>query len=367
MVAPGRSVPRVLIDMRMVRGRLHGIARYALELARHLPRLAPPGWELRGLTAPEGLPEGLGPLQPQIPLVRGTAGFLTLTEQPLLAVDLLRARADLFHATSFSLPLLWPGRLVATLHDANHLELPQHYGPGRVAYYRLVVGPRASRARALITVSEFSRRELARHLRLRAERLQVIPNGVDEGFGRVDAAGAARVRERLGLPGRYLVAVGNEKPHKNLALLARISAELPAPVALLAGEGAKARLGFSPETVELPSIPDDDLAAVLAGAAALLLPATYEGFGLPALEAMAAGCPVVAARAGSLPEVVGEAGVLLPPDQPRAWVEAARRLCADPAERGRLAELGRERAARYRWEDCARRTLAVYQRALGER
>jgi glycosyltransferase involved in cell wall biosynthesis len=358
------SLPRVLVDLRMVRGRLHGIARYALELARTLPPLLPPGWELCGLTAPDGLPSDLGSLAPPIRLVRGTAGFLTLSEQPLLAADLLRARADLFHATSFSVPLLWPGRLVATLHDANHLAMPEHYGPGRVAYYRLVVGPRARFARALITDSEFSRRELARYLRVRPERMQVIPLGIDPRFSGADAAAVARAREVLGLPPRYFVAVGNEKPHKNLRLLAKISDQLPAPVALLAGEGAKARLGFGSGAVELPSISDEALAAVLSGAVALLLPGTYEGFGLPALEAMAAGCPVLAANAGSLPEVVGAAGVLLPPDGAEAWLEAARRLASDPAERGRLIELGRERAARYRWEDCARRTLAVYQRAL---
>jgi glycosyltransferase involved in cell wall biosynthesis len=166
------------------------------------------------------------------------------------------------------------------------------------------------------------------------------------------------------LPPRYFVAVGNEKPHKNLQLLAGISDRLPAPVALLAGEGAKAHLGFGATAVELPSLPDEDLAAVLSGAMALLLPATYEGFGLPALEAMAAGCPVVAAQAGALPEVVGAAGLLVPPDRPEAWLEAARRLASDAAERSRLIELGRERSARYRWEDCARQTLAVYQRAL---
>jgi glycosyltransferase involved in cell wall biosynthesis len=352
-------VPKVLIDMRMVRGRLHGIARYALELARQLPRLAPPGWEFAGLTAPEGLPEDLGDLRPRIPLHRGRAGFLTPTEQPLLLADLLSARVDLFHATSFSLPLLWPGPLVATLHDANHLALREQYGPGRVAYYRLVVGPRAAFARALITDSEFSRQELARHLRLKPYSMQVISPGVDARFR--PSSG-----RRAGLPDRYFVAVGNEKPHKNLQLLAAVAGSLPAPVVLVAGEGAKARLGFPASAVEMPSLPDEELAQVYSGALALLLPSSYEGFGLPALEAMACGCPVIAARAGALPEVVGSAGLLLPWGlaDAEAWREAALRLYRDRAERERLVELGLERAARYRWEDCARQTLAVYERAL---
>lgn len=352
-------MPKVLIDMRMVRGRLHGIARYALELARQLPRIAPPGWEFAALTGPEGLPDDLGELRPRIPLHRGRAGFLTATEQPLLLADLLAARVDLFHATSFSLPLLWPGALVATLHDANHLALREQYGPGRVAYYRLVVGPRASFARALITDSEFSRQELARHLRLKPYSMQVISPGVDARFRPSSA-------RRAGLPERYFVAVGNDKPHKNLQLLASVAGALPAPVVLVAGEGVKARLGFPESAVELPSLTDEALAEVYSGAVALLLPSYYEGFGLPALEAMACGCPVIAARASALPEVVGNAGLLLPwgPADAGAWREAAARVLRDRAERERLVELGLTRAARYRWEDCARQTLAVYERAL---
>ena len=162
-------VVKVLIDLRMVRGHLHGIARYALELARRLPALEP-GWQFTGLTAPGGMPDDLGELHPRIPLVKAGAEFLSMTEQPSLLADLIRHRPDLFHATSFSVPALWPGKLVATLHDANHLALSESASVTRTAYYRLVVGPRASRAQALITVSEFSRRELAAHLGFPPER-----------------------------------------------------------------------------------------------------------------------------------------------------------------------------------------------------
>lgn len=347
----------------MVRGRLHGIARYALELTLRLPRLRP-GWELIGLTGPEGMPGGLGPLAPRIPLARCAAGFLSPLEQPALAASLVRLRADLFHATSFSLPALWPGRLVATLHDANHLAMPQHYGPGRVAYYRLVVGPRARRARALLTVSEFSRQELAHHLGIPPARFEVIAEGVDSRFVPPVPEALADFRRRHGLPERYLVTVGNPKPHKNLALLARLAPDLPLPIALLAGPGAARELGFPPTTHELAELLEEEMPLLYGGAEALLLPSSYEGFGLPALEAMACGCPVLAARAGALPEVVGEAGLLVSPGDVAGWREAILQLCRDEPLRQHLRRQGMERAARFSWEGCVERTLAAYERAL---
>ena len=350
----------------MVRGALHGIARYALELACRLPALAP---DLRfsGLTGPEGLPAGLGALTPRLPLHRCPVGFLSPLEQPALAASLARLGPELFHATSFSLPALWPGRLVATLHDANHLVLAEEYGASRRVYYRLVVGPRAKTARALITVSDFSRDELARELGLSPYRLQVIPNGVDARYQPQPASELKDVRERLRLPARFLLAVGNTKPFKNLGLLADVAQELPEPLVLLAGARAVFELGFPEGTRELADVPEDDMPRLYAAATALLLPSRYEGFGLPALEAMACGTPVVAARATSLPEVVGEAALLLPPNDASAWKDAAQRLVRDDALRRDLSARGRERAALFSWDDCARRTLATYRRALEAR
>lgn len=348
----------------MVRGRLHGIARYALELARHLPRLAP-GWDFVGLTGPDGLPE-LGSLTPSLALERCAAPFLSPLEQPAYVTALLKLRVELFHATSFSLPGLWPGALVATLHDANHLALKQEYGFGRQAYYRLIVGPRGRAARALITVSEFSRRELARHLALNPFRLQVIPQGVDPGFSPASAEGLAQLRSRLSLPAEFALTVGNAKPYKNLALLAKLAPALPLPLVVLAGEEARG-LGFPASTRVLDAISEAELPLLYSAARMLLFPSTYEGFGLPALEAMACGTPVVAAHAGSLPEVVGDAGLLVDPHDAGAWGEAVRRLQLDLPLRRQLTERGLERAARYGWEECARRTLAVYARVLGER
>lgn len=355
---------KVLIDLRMVRGHLHGIARYALELARRLPALEP-GWQFIGLIAPAGLPDDLGPLAPRIPLVKATSEFLSPFEQVTFATDLLRQRPDLFHATSFSVPSLWPGKLVATLHDATHLALPENASLSRTTYYRLVVTPRCRRAEALITVSEFSRREISTHLGLPEERLQVIGNGVDPSFHTPTQADVDDFRSRRGLPPKYFAAIGNTKAFKNLGVLVPIADGLPAPIALLAGRGARRALGFSEKVYELSPLSDDELVRFYAGATAVLAPSRYEGFGLPVLEAMACGAPVIASSAGAHVELVGGAGMLVAPDNPLAWREACLQLYRDEALRQRLAEAGRERAARASWDDCAKQTLQVYRRALG--
>ncbi|MBK7863991.1 MAG: glycosyltransferase family 4 protein [Archangiaceae bacterium] len=348
----------------MVRGPLHGIARYALELARRLPQLEP-GWHFVGLMGPDGVPDDLGDLAPRLPLERCLGGFLTAAEQPTLLASLVKVRPDLFHATSFSLPALWPGKLVATLHDATHLAQAEETTPLQAAYYRAIVGPRARRAAALLTVSEFSRRELSKYLGLSEYRLQVIPNGVDSLFRASTAAELEDFRRRRGLPPRYFAAIGNVKPFKNLAMLGPIAERLPAPLAVLAGRGARRALGLPESVIELSPLSDADLALFYGGAVAVMVPSRYEGFGLPALEAMACGAPVIAADAGAHPEVLGSAAVLVSPNEPQAWLDAASRLLRDEALRERLQTAGKERAARYSWDDCARRTLEVYRRALG--
>jgi glycosyltransferase involved in cell wall biosynthesis len=358
-------LPKVLLDLRSVLGPLHGIARYSLELARLLPALAP-GWQFYGLTDPQGLPADLGELAPRIPLVKAPTRFLSMLEQPGLLTVLVKERPDLFHATSFSVPALWPGPLVATIHDATHMALEETASLTRRAYYRTVVTPRANTARALITVSEFSRTEISRLLGISAYKLQVISNGVDTTFRRAAPEAVADFRERRGLPPRYVAALGNTKPHKNLRLLLPIAETLPQPLVLLAGRGARRELGFSEKVTELAPLPEADMPLFYSGATCVLVPSRNEGFGLPALEAMACGTPVIAADAGSLPEVMGNAGLLLSPDDARVWKDAVEQLIRDEKKAAALGAAGVERAARYTWEDCAQRTLAVYKRALGE-
>jgi glycosyltransferase involved in cell wall biosynthesis len=185
---------------------------------------------------------------------------------------------------------------------------------------------------------------------------------VDPRFRPPTAEERLQLRARLALPPRYLLAVGNSKPHKNLALLARIATRLPVPLVLLAGEGAAAV--FPKPTRVLSEVDEALLPALYGGAEALLLPSRHEGFGLPALEAMATGTPVLAANAGALPEVTGGAAELLDPDAPEAWIAASTALVGNPLLRARWASAGRERARAFTWERCARQTLAVYRAVL---
>lgn len=348
----------------MVRGQLHGIARYALELARRLPALAP-DLEFSALVPAKGLPDDLGELTPTIPLHRSRAGYLSPTEQPLLAYELTKLKPDLFHATSFSLPLFWPGKLVATLHDANHLALADQYTPVQAIYYKAVVGPRARLATALITVSDFSREELGKYLKMSPYRFQVIHNGVDSRFQPPTASEAKAFRERHELPERYIAVVGNAKPFKNLAMLGKFAPDLPVPLVLLAGKGAVAHeVGLHENVIDLEQLPESEMPLLYGAATMLLLPSKYEGFGLPALEAMATGCPVITSNSTALPEIVGDAAVRIPPDDFTAWHEATSRLLRDSAQQRTLTELGRERSARFNWTECSRQTIGVYRRAL---
>jgi glycosyltransferase involved in cell wall biosynthesis len=346
---------RVVIDLRMVRGTLHGIARYALELARRIPLLAP---EHRFAVLHDRR-ERLD-LPPGVEQIACRSPFLDPREQLELVGLLAEVRPDLVHWTSFSVPVLATTPSVITLHDANHLAFPEHYGHWHSLYYRAVVVPAARRARRVITVSHFAARELEERLGLPAAATAVISNGVDPRFHRVAAAERAAIRARYALPERFALYVGNLKPHKNVPLLVEAAALAQIPLVAVVPE---LPIGQSPRVLWRDGVTDAELPALYSAASVFGFPSRYEGFGLPPVEALACGTPVVASNAASLPEVLGDAALLLAPDDPPQWATALTQAAADqsPASAQRRAGWARQ----YNWDRTANETLEIYRSALG--
>ncbi len=269
-----------------------------------------------------------------------------------------RARGGVLLNLKGTAPLRHPANHVH-LHDAVTFAWPQAYSRGFRAWWNHVVPRAARRARVLSAVSAFTVGEYERRFGIPRERFTVVPNGHEHVFA-VPADPA--VRERLGLRADgYLLAVGSLDPRKNFAGAAaavRAAGIEDWPLVVVGDPNPRV---FAERGAELPPgalhagrVSDGELRALYEGAAALVFPSHYEGFGLPPLEAMALGCPVVASDAASLPEVCGDAALLAAPDDVAARAAQLRRLREEPGLRERLREAGRAQAARFRWDACAR-------------
>lgn len=262
-------------------------------------------------------------------------------------------------------------RQIVTLHDAQARLTPEAYTPAFRLWCNTLMPRLARRARLVTTVSQFSKTQLERFGIVPAGKAQVIPNGADH-ILRVVADPAAPARHGL-VPGGYVLAIGNLSPHKNLALLLRAAAKRPAgaPPLAIAGGGnprlyAGAGIEPGPGVRILGRIGDPELKALYESALALAFPSRTEGFGLPPVEAMLCGCPVVASTGGAIPETCGEAALYADPDDEGAWTVALMRVADDAGLRTRLAQAGRERGRLFTWRAAAVRFLAALARADGD-
>jgi glycosyltransferase involved in cell wall biosynthesis len=257
-------------------------------------------------------------------------------------------------------------RSVVVIHDAAALREPAWYSGAYAAWQARVLPAVARRAAHVVTVSEFSRAEIAELLGVGGDRVSVVPGGVGEAF-RPDAHAAA-ARAALGLARPYVLCVASATARKNLSAL------VPAARAL-AGDGVEVVVagGTRPQFAgeagldalrALGHVPDELLPGLYAGAEAAVVPSLHEGFGLTAIEAMACGTPVVAARAGALPDTCGDAAVLVEP-APEALTAALADLLADPARHAALRARGLERAARFTWARTAAAMDALLARLAG--
>ncbi len=289
-------------------------------------------------------------------------------------VDLPRAvrreRLDIFHAPAYTAPLLGVHPLVLTIHDVSYERHPEWYPYRRDPFRRWFYRQSARTADLIITDSEFSRREIVAAYDADANHIKVVPLGVSAPFG--DSTWHPLP---TGVSAPYVLHVGDLHPRRNLLTLIRALGRLPslaanraAPMLVLAGmdRGERAKLEDEARRSRIRihfAGPADDnaLASLYAGAAVFAYPSRYEGFGLPLLEAMACGAPVLAAQAGSIPEVVGDAGILVDPDDETAMAAGISRLIEDADFADRLREAGRRRAKDYTWDRTADLTIDAYR------
>ena len=287
---------------------------------------------------------------------------------------------SLFHATEHLLPKLTQARSVFTLHDVAYLLFPEYHLPRNRIYLRTMMPRFLRRADRIIAVSENTRRDALRFYPLDPAKVEVIPEGVEVRFRPdVDGGVVSHVRHRYRLPERFILTVGTIEPRKNLRTLVEAYAGLramhPEVGLVIAGgrgwlfeplfEQVRA-LGLEDQVIFTGHVPDDDIPALLNAAEVFAFPSEFEGFGLPPLEAMACGVPVVSSNAASLPEVVGDAGLLLPPRDVRGWVTTLDRVLDDGQLRSDLSARGVSRARLFSWDTAARRTLEVYRSVMSE-
>lgn len=377
MAAQGKRV--VCIDGRVITGeRGHGIARHAEELVRHIVGI---DTSLSFII----LANARSPLLSQdfpshffvLPL---RTGWIALLGQFELAYALWRLKPDIFHSPSFVVPLLSPVPLATTIHDLNHVALSDNYSFMHRLYYSVFLTWRVRRARVVLTVSEFSRTEIAKFFGIPLQKVKVVHNGI-VGHGsagefmpreRHDPARIARFLARFELPERYILGIGNRKPHKNMARLveAYCRGDFADPLVLLTDfdesllhiadrYNKRHRVHFS------RFIDNAHFPLLYCCASVFVYPSLYEGFGLPPLEASACGTPVVASERPSIPEILREGGVYVDPENVDDIVRGIRAVLDDPAATAARVERAKEIAASYSWLKMAQLTVSCFEEQTG--
>jgi len=356
--------PRITVDARLVQA--SGIGTYLRNL---LPRViaARPSWHFNLLGRVEGLRELDWTTAEHVTVIPCNAPLYGITEQIALTLRVPRD-TDLMWSPHYNIPLSYRGRLLVTIHDLCHLALPDLVeGAHRRAYARFMFGAVKRRASRILCDSEFTNGEFRRLVGWREHQPATVHLGVGPPWFTAKPTGRPH-------PKPFILFVGNLKPHKNLATLVeafgRIVRSTPHDLLIAGKESgfitadrasrhAAAALGdrirFTGE------LPHESLEQFFLHADAFVFPSLYEGFGLPPLEAMACGCPTIVARAGSLPEVCGDAALYFNPTSPEELASVILRLLSDADLRQGLEERGRCRAARFSWDRCAAETLEVIE------
>jgi glycosyltransferase involved in cell wall biosynthesis len=305
-------------------------------------------------------------------------------EQFVAPKVLRQEQVDLLHGMAFAVPLRSPCPTVITVFDLSFVRFPDAFKPGNRLYLQMMTRISAHKARRVIAISESTRRDVIAWLKLPPQRVQTVYCGTDRSFQPLPEAEVTAFRHSKGLPERFILFLGTIQPRKNLVRLVDAFAELIARndtgtaglhLVIAGGRGwlsdpvfARVEALDLADRVHFPGyVPEEEKRLWYNAAACFCYPSLYEGFGLPPLEAMACGVPVVVSNVSSLPEVVGDAALTVAPDDTPALTEALRQVVVDPEVRAELVCRGQARARRFSWHDAACQTAAIYRSAWQER
>jgi glycosyltransferase involved in cell wall biosynthesis len=297
-------------------------------------------------------------------------------EQLVQPFVLWQEKIDLLHSLAFVTPLLSPCPSVVTIYDLSFILFPKGFKYSKRLYLTLLTRPSARSAKRIITISESTKRDTVRLLGVSPEKVDVVYCGVDKPFCPLPEREVASFRQKRGLPERIILFVGTIEPRKNVARLVEAYSRLRDGQVKLVIGGARGwlyeevfarveELKLTGDVLFPGYIPPDELPLWYNAAELFVYPSLYEGFGLPPLEAMACGTPVITSNVSSLPEVVGEAGLTVDPMDSEGLAEAMNQVLSDGILRQSMREQGLARAGRFSWAKAAQETVEVYQRALG--
>jgi glycosyltransferase involved in cell wall biosynthesis len=352
-----------------------GIHNYIDHLLKHLPAADP---DLRftvfvGEGQPQMPPDRATVRRTRLPTIRPAARIFW--EQWVQPFELIRARPDLVHSLAFVSPFFAPCPAVVTVYDVSFKLFPERFLPAQRLYLSAFTAHSCRRARRVIAISQSTKADLVRVFGLPPEKIDVAYPGLAPEFAPLPAAEVEAFRARRGLPGRFILYLGTLEPRKNLGALIRAFAQVARgqPDLYLVLAGAKGwlyadlfkltqDLGLADRVFFPGFVPTEELPLWYNSATVFAYPSSYEGFGLPVIEALACGRPVVTSAVSSLPEAGGRAALLVSPEAPEALAEAlARALTWGPAE----CALGLAQAAPFTWAATAAQTVRSYRRALG--
>lgn len=368
------------LDARSVFPGMGGIGRYTSLLAQSLPPLARADEVHLLLTEKAG--PALPPLAPNVVPHAFACGMIDARwEQLQLPGELARLGADLYHATCFAAPAVaGPWRTVVTVHDVIFRRHPELVDPTLCAYLDHWTAVALAVADAVITVSAYSKREITALYPVDPAKVQVVYNGVGPRFRPLAAAQVRAVLTRLQVPAGYVLYVGAMEAKKNVPRLLgawkQVVAQLPhrgRKLVLVGGSGGQAfnanhaiqAAGVEASVLQLGQVSEPDLVALYSGAELFVYPSLYEGFGLPVLEAMACGAPVLTANTGALAEIAGSAALCVDPLSVPALADGMARVLEHPTLAKHLRSRGRAHSATFSQARCSHETLAVYDRVLG--